>query len=158
MLTLALVTAAQQSVIDWAPFIPVLNGLITTAAGIATAAMPVIAFYFVAWIRAHGIAVSQQAQTAMTAQAEKVLQMGIQYADSTVANSVHLDKVSVASPTVAKAASYAIAQAPALLKNLGYDVTTEEGQKSIVRMVTARLVPAIPPPNATVDVNVKAAG
>lgn len=150
-----MITAAQQSVIDWAPFIPVINTLITTAAAVATAAVPVIAYYLIAWIRAHGIAVSQQAQATMTTQAEKVLQMGIQYADASVANAAHLDKTNVANQTVARAASYAIAQAPVLLKNLGYDVTTEEGQKSIVRMITARLVPTVPPPNATVDVTVK---
>ncbi len=54
--------------------------------------------------------------------------------------------------TVAKAANYAMAQAPDVLKKLGFDPDTKEGQEAIVRMIVARLTPT--PPISDVNVTV----
>ena len=140
--------------IDFSPLIPVINGLIVAIAGVLTAATPVLAYYLVIWLRNHGIAVSQAAQSLLVERANAVIANGQKYATTSADDGVSQLKVAAPNATVAKAANYAIVQAPDLLKKLGYDVTTEEGQQAIVRMVIARSVPAIPAPPAALDLNV----
>jgi hypothetical protein len=140
--------------IDFSPLIPVINGLIVAIASVLTAATPVLVWYLVVWLRNHGIAVSQKAQGLLVERANVVIANGQKYATTAADDGVSKLKVQAPNAEIAKAANYAIVQAPDLLKKLGYDVTTEEGQQAIVRMVTARSVPAIPTPPATLDVNV----
>lgn len=158
IITLAAVAdQTAQNRIDLSPLIPVVNGLITALAGVLTVATPVLAYYLVVWLRNHGIAMSAQAQNEMVKQADNLIAKGIAYSHATADEGINNLKVASPSNVVTKAASYAIAQAPDLLAKLGFDPRTEDGQAAIVRMVTARLVPASAPADTTVDVNLKAA-
>lgn len=126
--------------VDVSPLVPVMNGAITALASIATAAVPVITWYVIAWLRAHGLALSQQAAAAIADRVDHLGNMAVQYGQAAATKSTaHLDLVHVDNPVVAAAASYAIAQAPGLLKDAGWDVTTQAGQQAVVRLVTARL-------------------
>lgn len=146
-----------QNMIDWSPLVPVINGLITAIAGIATVAMPIIAYYFIVWLRNHGIAVSASAQGELVKRADDLIQKGLAYSKATADAGVSGLKVAAPSETVAKAANYAMAQAPDLLAKLGFDPTTAAGQQAIVRMVTARLIPSAPTPDTQIGLTVTAA-
>jgi hypothetical protein len=152
---LMLADAAQK--IDLSPLIPVINGLITAVAGVAAIATPMLAYYAVMWLRNHGIKVSNEAQGELIKQADNLIQKGLSFSTATADGALNNIKVASPNETVTKAASYAIAQAPALLKKLGFDPTTEEGQQAIVRMVTARLIPTPPVPDTQVGLTINAA-
>lgn len=157
ILLAAVADQTAQNRIDLSPLIPVINGLITALAGVLTIATPILAYYLIVWLRNHGIAMSAQAQAALVKQADGVIAHGVAYSQATADVGINNLKVASPSDTVTKAASYVIAQAPDLLAKLGFDPRTEAGQQAIVRMVTARLIPAPTPADTTVDVNLKAA-
>jgi hypothetical protein len=130
--------------IDTSPLVPLANLAITTFAGVATVAIPLIGYYAIQWLRSHIAQAKQQTANAAASQIDSVIQKGIAYAAQK-----GLDPVQ-------GARDYAIVQAPALLKNLDFDTTTDAGKASVTRMVEARLVPTPVAPVA-VDVAVAAA-
>lgn len=144
-----------MNAINFAPLIPVINGMIVAVAGVLSAATPVIAYYIVVWLRNHGIAASQAAMAVVVDRVNATIANGQKYATTAADDGVQKLTVAAPDPLVAKAANYAIAQSPDLFKKLGFDVTTEAGQQAVVRMVTARSVAALPsqsPP--AIDVNI----
>jgi hypothetical protein len=141
--------------IDFAPLIPAINGMIVAVAGIITASTPVIAYYVVVWLRNHGIAASQAAMSVIVDRVNATIVNGQKYATTAADDGINKLTINVSDPTVAKAANYAIMQSPDLFKKLGFDVTTEEGQQAVVRMVTARSVSALPSQSQpATDINV----
>lgn len=143
--------------IDFSPLVPVINGMITAAAGILSAATPVLIGYAIMWLRNHGIQASQAAQQIVVDRINATIANAQKYATTAADDGVSKLKITVDDPTIAKAANYAIVQSPALFKKLGFDPATEDGQKAIVRMVTARS--ALPTqaqvPQSDVHVDVK---
>lgn len=157
---LALAAAAQQvaqPMLDLSPLIPALNLMLVALATVATAAVPVLTTYAVQWLRQHRISVSVEAQMKLGELADKVIQKGFDYAAVTGDNYITALQVPTGNPTVAKAANYVITQIPDAMKSLGFDPSTPAGQEAIVRMVTARLIPAPPAPSATLAVTVERA-
>lgn len=140
--------------IDLTPLIPVINGLIVAVAGVLSAATPVVAYYLVVWLRNHGIAASQDAQRIVSDRISTTIQNGLKYATTEADDGVKSLNIQVDDPAIAKAANYAIVQSPDLLKSAGIDVTTVEGQQTLVRRITAATVPVLPGAPATVDVNI----
>lgn len=140
--------------IDFTPLIPVVNGLIVAIAGMLTLATPVLVAYLGIWLRNHGIAAGQAAQQIVVDRVNETIKNGLKYATTAADDGITKLKVSTDNQTIAKAANYAINQSPDLLKKLGYDVTTEEGQQALVRMVTARSVPAPPAQTPELDVHI----
>lgn len=143
--------------IDFSPLIPVINGMIVTVAGLLSAAVPVVVGYGVIWLRQHGIAVSQAAQKTISDRIGATIQNGIKYAQSGADVGLSKLKVDVKDPAIANAANYAMKQSPDLLKKAGIDITTEEGQQTLIRRIVAESQPS--PPNAppALDVTVKQA-
>lgn len=143
---------AAATTIDFAPLA---NDMIGIASGVLSAAAPVIVWFVVTWLHNKKLLVTAQQEQIVAARVDDLLQKAIGYGQSTLenANAAHLTKVSITDPTLAKAASFAIAQAPALLAKAGYDVSTTEGQHAVVRMVTARM--GIPVPDVTSEVTLK---
>lgn len=78
---------------------------------------------------------------------------GLNFATTQADVGIEKLNVNVTDPTVAKAVNYVIAQSPDLLKKVGMDPTTDEGQKTLVRLVTAKNA-APPVPTLNVDANV----
>lgn len=133
--------------IDFTPLIPVVNGFIVALAGLLTAMVPVMIAYLGIWLRNHGIAAKQAGLQIVSDRISATIQNGLKYATTAADDGINKLNVTVADPTIAKAANYAILQSPDLLKTAGIDVTTEEGQQALVRRVTAASVPAIPATN-----------
>lgn len=73
---------------------------------------------------------------------ETAVQSGLQLAQAKVA-SANISSVTVQNKIVADAANYAIAHVPDALKNLGVDVSTEQGKASLQEKIEARLAPAV---------------
>lgn len=139
--------------IDFTPLIPVINGLIVAVAGILTAATPVIVAYGVIWLRNHGIAVKAADQQNAISRINATIQNGLNFATTEADVGVQKLNVEVKDPVVAKAANYVIAQSPDLLKKVGLDPSTTEGQQALVRLVTAKSA-APPVPTLAADVTV----
>lgn len=140
--------------IDFTPLIPVINGLIVTVAGVLAASTPVLVGYAVIWLRNHGIAIKAQDQQAAISRINATIANGLNFATTQADVGVQKLNVEVADPVVAKAANYVIAQSPDLLKKVGLDPSTTEGQQALVRLVTAKsAAPAIP--TVAADVTVK---
>lgn len=146
--------AAAGIHIDFTPLIPVINGFIEVIGGILTAATPIFAGYIVLWLRNHGIAAGQQAQQAISARIAATIQNGLKHATSGADLGISKLDVVVDNPMVARAANYVILQAPDLLKQAGVDVTTQEGQQSLVRRITAESMPTPPALAPATTVNV----
>lgn len=140
--------------IDLSPLIPVINGLIVAVAGVISAATPVITYYVVVWLRNHGIVANQAAQQIISDRISATIQNGLKYATTAADDGVKGLNIRVDDPAVAKAANYAIAQSTDLLKKAGIDVTTVEGQQTLVRRITAATIPTLPGAPATVDVTI----
>lgn len=141
--------------IDFTPLIPVINGMIVTVAGLLSAAVPVIVGYGVLWLRQHGIAMSAAAQKTISDRIGATIQNGIKYAQSGADVGISKLKVEVSDPAIANAANYAMKQSPDLLKKAGIDITTEEGQQTLIRRIVAESQPTPPNSPPTLDVNVK---
>lgn len=141
--------------LDFCPLIPVINGMIVTVAGILTAASPIMAYYIVTWLRNHGIAVTQAGQKLISDRIGATIQNGLKFAEAGADAGVSKLSIEVKDPKVATAANYVIAQSPDLLKKAGIDITTDEGQATVVRRITAEMQPALPGTPPTVDLNVK---
>lgn len=156
--TMAAGQQVAQSMIDFSPLIPVINGLITAIAGVALAAIPPMAYYTVVWLRNHGIAVSAKAQSEVVNRASDLVQKGrafvTQKADDYVENKL---KVPVPSPEVGTVVNFMIAQAPDLVKKMGADPTTVEGQQKLVQFVISHMTPSAPVPDSTLGVTLTAA-
>lgn len=146
--------AAAGIHIDFTPLIPVINGLIEMIGGILVAATPVFAGYIVLWLRNHGIQAGQRAQQAISERITSTIQNGLKYATSGADIGISQLNIKVDNPMIAKAANYAILQAPDLLKKAGVDVTTDEGQQTLIRRITAESMPTPPAmaPASTVNV------
>lgn len=129
--------------LDTSPLIPLANLAITTFASVATAAIPIIGYFVITWLRAHAAQVNQQAQMAASSQADSIIQKGFAYA------------AQMGRDPVSTAVSYSVKQAPNLFKRLGFDTSTDAGISAVTRMVQARLVPTVAPAS-TVDVNLTA--
>lgn len=144
-----------QGMIDWSPLIPVINGLIATIASLLVAAIPVVGFYVVKWLRAHGIAVDAKAAVAVAQRLDSLVSKAQSFAEQD-ADSYVTNKLIVPVPrqSIATTANYMIAQAPDFLKKIGSDPTTVEGQQAIVRFIIARLVPSAPTPDSTLGVTI----
>lgn len=113
--------------VDYTPLVSVVNLAITTFAGVATFAIPIIGYYVVQWLRSH-IAQNKQATATLAAgTADSLLHKGLDYAKQ------------VGADPVQGAVAYAVVQAPDVLKNLGFDPATASGLESIRRMAVARL-------------------
>lgn len=139
--------------IDFTPLIPVINGLIVTVAGLLAASTPVLVGYAVIWLRNHGIAVKAADQQNAISRINATITNGLNFATTQADVGVQKLNVQVNDPVVAKAANYVIAQSPDLLKKVGLDPETTEGQQALVRLVTAKsAAPAVPTLN--VDANV----
>lgn len=145
--------ATAPTGIDFTPLIPFANAMIATVASLLTAATPVIVGYLVYWLRSHGIAMSQAAQKTIQDRVSVLAQNGLKYAQAEVDD--HLSKLRVAAPnaSIARAANYAIAQSPDLLKKAGVDVTTEAGQEALVRRIVAESQPNPPAMAKTENIN-----
>ena len=140
--------------IDFSPLIPVINGLITAIAGMLAAATPIVVGYGVVWLRNHGIALKAQDQKLAVDRINATIANGLNFATTAADVGVAKLNVQVADPTVAKAVNYVIAQSPDLLKKVGLDPETTEGQQALVRLVTAKsAAPVVPTINADVNVN-----
>lgn len=140
--------------IDFTPLIPVANGFIAAMATALMGLVPVAVGYMIVFLRNHGIAASQAAQKIITDRITATIQNGLKYATTAADDGINKLNVQVSSPEIAKAANYAIAQSPDLLKKVGIDVTTTAGQQALVRRITAASVPAMPSPPGTIDVSV----
>jgi len=139
--------------IDLSPLIPVINGLIVAVAGMLATATPVIIAYGVIWLRNHGIAVKASDQQNAVSRINATIANGLNFATTEADVGVQKLNVEVKDPVVAKAVNYVIAQSPDLLKKVGLDPETTEGQQALVRLVTAKsAAPAVPTLN--VDANV----
>jgi hypothetical protein len=133
--------------IDFTPLIPVVNGLITAVAGMLTIATPVLIGYAVVWLRNHGIALKAADQQAAIARVNATIANGLNFATT---------QADVGIKKIGKAANYVIAQSPELLKKVGMDPTTQEGQAALVRLVTAKdAAPVVPTLNADIHVDQK---
>lgn len=158
LMTVTTVQQVAQSMIDFSPLVPVINGLITAIAGVALAAIPPTAYYAVVWLRNHGIAVSAKAQGEIVNRASDLVQKGrafvAQQADNYVENKL---KVAVPSSEVATVANFMISQAPDLVKKMGADPTTVDGQQKLVQFVISHMTPSAPVPDATLGVTLTAA-
>lgn len=142
--------------IDFTPLIPVINGLIVTVAGILTASTPVLVAYAVIWLRNHGIALKAADQQNAISRLNATIANGLNFATTEADVGVEKLNVQVTNPLVAKATNYVIAQSPDLLKKVGMDPATAEGQQTLVRLVTAKsATPVVPTLNADVTVNPK---
>lgn len=140
--------------IDLSPLIPVINGLIVAVAGMLATATPFIVGYGVIWLRNHGIAVKAADQQAAVSRINATITNGLNFATTQADVGVKKLNVQVADPTVAKAVNYVIAQSPDLLKKVGLDPETTEGQQALVRLVTAKsAAPVVPTINADVNVS-----
>jgi hypothetical protein len=73
---------------------------------------------------------------------ESAMTNGLQLAQSKFSQA-DLTQLRVQSEIVAGAANYAISHVPSALKNLGVDVTTQEGRESLKEKLEARLAPAV---------------
>lgn len=139
--------------IDLSPLIPVINGLIVAVAGMLATATPFIVGYGVIWLRNHGIAVKAADQQAAVSRINATITNGLNFATTQADVGVKKLNVQVADPTVAKAVNYVIAQSPDLLKKVGLDPETTEGQQALVRLVTAKsAAPVVPTLAADVTV------
>lgn len=138
--------------IDFTPLIPVINGLIVTVAGVLTASTPVLVAYAFIWLRNHGIKLKSDDQQNAINRINATITNGLNFATTQADVGVEKLNVQVSDPTVAKAVNYVIAQSPDLLKKVGMDPTTDEGQKTLVRLVTAKsAAPIVPTLNADVN-------
>ena len=116
-------------------------------------ATPVIIAYGVIWLRNHGIAVKASDQQNAVSRINATIANGLNFATTEADVGVQKLNVEVKDPVVAKAVNYVIAQSPDLLKKVGLDPETTEGQQALVRLVTAKsAAPAVPTLN--VDANV----
>jgi hypothetical protein len=142
--------------IDFTPLIPVVNGLITAVAGMLTIATPVLIGYAVVWLRNHGIALKAADQQAAIARVNATIANGLNFATTQADVGIKKLNVQVDSEKIGKAANYVIAQSPELLKKVGMDPTTQEGQAALVRLVTAKdAAPVVPTLNADIHVDQK---
>jgi hypothetical protein len=140
--------------IDFTPLIPVINGLIVTVASVLAASTPVLVGYAVIWLRNHGIAVKAADQQNAISRINATIANGLNFATTEADVGVAKLNVDVADPKVAKAVNYVIAQSPDLLKKVGLDPATTEGQQALVRLVTAKsAAPVVPTINADVNVS-----
>jgi hypothetical protein len=120
---------------------PLVNGLINI--GVATAAIivPPLLGALVFWaLKKIGLA-NAQTQTLLSAEANKGFALSLDFAKGPgeIAVDKYLDGVRVPDGNLARAAAYAIAHWPDTFSKLGVDVTTPQGQQTIVRALTARL-------------------
>lgn len=127
--------------LDFSPLIPVVNGFIIAIAGVLSAAVPVFVGLLGKWLWSHGIQVSQAGQKIISDRITATITNGLKFATSGADAGISKLKIDVSNPTIALAANYAILQSPDLLKKGGIDVTTEAGQQTLVRRITAESMP-----------------
>lgn len=140
--------------IDFSPLIPAINGLIVAIAGMLTLATPVLVGYAVIWLRNHGIATKAADQQNAVNRINATITNGLNFATTQADVGIQKLNVRVDDPMVAKAANYVIAQSPGLLKKVGLDPETTEGQEALVRLVTAKNAA---PPAMQIDAHVDGA-
>lgn len=116
--------------VDYGPLVGVANLAITTLAGVATAAIPILGYYAVQWLRSHIAHNNQQTIAVAADNANNVIHKGLAYAAATNAPDA-----------VQGAVDYAVKQAPDVFKTLGFDTSTSAGLNAVTRMATARLEP-----------------
>lgn len=121
---------AQEFVVDFGPLFtlvvwPSLSAIALAVVGVITARIQ----------KKWGIEVDKKT-------VETAVQAGLHLAQAKVA-SANISSVTVQNKIVADAANYAIAHVPDALKNLGVDVSSEEGKASLQEKIEARLAPAV---------------
>lgn len=139
--------------IDFSPLIPAINGLIQAGAGVLALATPVLVGYAISWLRKHGIAADQQTQAILVSRINATIDNGLRYATVKVDDNLNRLDVQVSDPKIATAVNYVIAQSPDMLKKVGIDPATPEGQATLVRLVTAKSIPPVMP-TVSADIHV----
>lgn len=146
----------HASGIDLCPIIPVVNGMIVAVAGVLSLATPVIVGLFAKWLYNHGVTVTQAGQKVISDRITTTIQNGLKFATSGADVGIERLNIKVENEAVRTAANYAIAQSPDLLKKAGIDVTTDAGQQTLVRRITAESMPTPAALSPHVDVNLTA--
>ena len=125
---------------------PLANGLINIAVSVAAILLPPLIGAAGAWFYKRIGLTDVQTQAIVSAEANKALMLSLDFAkgEGEIAVDKYLDAVVPPNNTLSRAAAYAIAHWPDTFKKLGVDVTTPEGQKTIVRAITTRIQATLP--------------
>jgi hypothetical protein len=138
--------------IDFSPLVPAINDLIKSFAGLIILATPVLMGMGGRWLYTHSLQSKEAAGQINASRLTASVQNGLKFAqvsqpvkdDTPGGASVPSNAltVPVSDPKIAMAANYVIAQAAEQLKKAGIDITTDEGQKTLIRRITAESAPA----------------
>jgi hypothetical protein len=119
---------------------PLANAAISLGVTVLSVVGPIAVAYVALLARKHGILANAQAQSTLATQADQVLAKATAFGASALKDAVSKKPllINVTDPTVAAATSYVVGQAPALFKQLGYDLATQEGQAAVAQKIIAR--------------------
>jgi hypothetical protein len=119
---------------------PLANAAVDLGVTVLSVVGPIAVAYIAVLARKHGILANAQAQQTLADQADTVLAHATSFGASNIKDSIAKAPllIDVNNPEVAAGVQYVTAQAPALFKQLGYDLTTQSGQAAVAQKLIAR--------------------